>query len=1022
MTAVLAASIIAASALVRLANAQDSEEGENDVAVTLMQEQPVEAALGQPLTLPISVQPKAAGRYTESIGLPSGWRAITNDRTFSLGPGSSDTRLVTLSIPRGTTAGSYQVVYSVRDNEGSTVGEKLSIGVTVPERRAARLRVAESPSFTTAGDTLTVALEVRNTGNVGGSMSLQARASSGRLVEKNLTVRIGPRAVSRAEIRSIIPSDLQNRTTHRLQIAVRLDGEKLDSTRLSTPIFPPPSGRGGKKYHRYPLTVNALASGTRGTGEDGLGYQFDISGSGTLREESPTEYSFDVRAPRADGSGFFLRRRNEFSAAVSHPNFRVALGDQSVRLSDLTRAQGRFGGVARAEARGYGAQIYAARSRFGANSRHAGARLDARWGGDDGNEVGLNGVLREGRIEGRMLSMDASLSPLKNVDVDVEHGISGGADGGGSATEASGEARFENVSVGGRYARVGESYPRFGTSRRFYAGFFSLSPPFLLSLRGRFSASQFGARDRTRAQLDLGVMDWLTIGYEQNRVQEESSFRGSTDARRDAFRLQASIGNGPLRVQGTAELGRLTSFGSSQPQYGQRYRGRISSSPLRWLGVRLRGEYRNGVSLLSQRRRNELSARLGLNSSFDSGTDANLGLEVRRRSAGVLSQEQLQVQGRARLSHEFEPKGHVITVAGRFSNGAFGFLKSGLSVRYSIPVGVPIHRSQKTGMVKGKLVDKSSGEGIARVPVRLGERGAITGPRGTFSISRVEPGRYSFTLNQQSLEPNKRIEQIPSSVLVKGGTTEKLRLEAVEVGAVTGRVRIERREGLAVDSGRVEGLSGALVELDTGQSTRRQFTGKDGTFRFLNVAPKVYTVRLLSRSLPNQTNTEKGEKKVEVVRGDTTETTFMVRPRERNMKLLAPNEGQGEVSEAQSEAQSEPEASDVEKPSGEASEERKASAKGRDPAADGRDPAELFKVQLGAFVEWSNAEFLAQKVLRDGHPVTIQTERQDGQFIFKVQAGSYNSRSEAEGALSQFSQYSPNVFVVPLEDSSPKNR
>ena len=225
-----------------------------------------------------------------------------------------------------------------------------------------------------------------------------------------------------------------------------------------------------------------------------------------------------------------------------------------------------------------------------------------------------------------------------------------------------------------------------------------------------------------------------------------------------------------------------------------------------------------------------------------------------------------------------------------------------------------------------------------------------------------------------------------------------------------------------MDSGRVEGLSGALVELDTGQTTRRQFTGKDGTFRFLNVAPKVYTVRLLSRSLPNQTNTEKGEKKVEVVRGDTTETTFMVRPRERNMKLLAPNEGQGEVSEAQSEAQSEPEASDVEKPSGEASEERKASAKGRDPAADGRDPAELFKVQLGAFVEWSNAEFLAQKVLRDGHPVTIQTERQDGQFIFKVQAGSYNSRSEAEGALSQFSQYSPNVFVVPLEDSSPKNR
>lgn len=966
---------------VKAVGAQGIDSRDPAVTATFEREQPVEATPGQPLTLPLSVRADSAGQYTESIDPPARWRVITTDRTFELDARQPATRLLTLSIPHGTEAGSYRVVYRVRPKTREAAGDTLSIEIRIPERRAVSLRAVEPPTFVVSGDTLAVILEVRNAGNVPSTVRIRQSVDLGRLLGGNPVLKMEPGATERVEVRNVIPSGLRNQATQELRVGAFVDDNKIDSTRLSTPVFPELGARGGVRYHRYPITVTALAGGIRGTGESGLDYQFKASGSGTLREDSRTEYSFDVRVPGAEDSGFLLRRRNEFSAAVDHPNFRIELGDQGFRLSDLTRAQGQFGGSAEAMVRGFGTQIYAARSRFGGNSRHAGARLDAQWGDDNQNGVGINGVIRRGRIRGRMFSLNAHLSPLEDVELNLEHGFSGGRDGGSSATEASGGAQFEYVSLGGGYTRIGTSYPQFGAGRRFYSGFVDLLSPLFLSFRGRFSLSKFGGRHRARIRADLGVADWFNVGYRQDRVRD----RTGPTRRRNGLFIRTSVGRPPIQFRGIAEVGRVTTPASNgHSPVDQRYRLRASLDVSEWLDIRLRGEYRNEVSLLSELRRHELSGRLGLDLRLASGTDGNLNVSVRKRAFGLLDADRLQIQGRARLTHKFESTGHLASVIGRYSSGTFGFLQSGLSVRYSVPFEVPTHRSQKTGTVRGQLVDESTGERIAGVPIRLGEKGVVTGQRGQFTFSGLQPGTYSITVEQQALGSNKILKRPPGSIVVTGGASTNLQLRVTTVGAVTGRVRIERREGIAADTGRIGGLANALVELSADGETRRQFTGQDGTFRFPNVSPGAYTVRLLPRYLPDQTRIETSRKTAEVSRGDTTRIGFMVRSRQREIQPLTPGNEQEEIAPV-----------------------------GPTEDTTGAGP---FVVQLGVFPKRSNAEELVQEVRGDGYFVVIRSVRRDGTAVHKVWAGSYATRRAAEDKLDQFAQYAPDAVVVQPEN------
>lgn len=70
-----------------------------------------------------------------------------------------------------------------------------------------------------------------------------------------------------------------------------------------------------------------------------------------------------------------------------------------------------------------------------------------------------------------------------------------------------------------------------------------------------------------------------------------------------------------------------------------------------------------------------------------------------------------------------------------------------------------------------------------------------------------------------------------------------------------------------------------------------------------------------------------------------------------------------------------------------------------------------YTVQLGRFGEREEAQALVRRVQRDDHTSVIKPERRDGETVYQVWVGEYDSFSEAAEELSTFRQYASGAFV-----------
>src|SRR3989304_9600281 len=69
--------------------------------------------------------------FISEVELPPGWRLITEDFPFELGPYESITKLVSFFVPETTPAGKYRVKYLVRARKYPAIRDFYTIDVIV---------------------------------------------------------------------------------------------------------------------------------------------------------------------------------------------------------------------------------------------------------------------------------------------------------------------------------------------------------------------------------------------------------------------------------------------------------------------------------------------------------------------------------------------------------------------------------------------------------------------------------------------------------------------------------------------------------------------------------------------------------------------------------------------------------------------------------------------------------------------------------------------------------------------------
>jgi hypothetical protein len=464
--------------------------------------------------------------------------------------------------------------------------------------------------------------------------------------------------------------------------------------------------------------------------------------------------------------------------------------------------------------------------------------------------------------------------------------------GDGRAYDMSGTYRGETVGLSVEHEVVDDQFLSWmrGTTRS--SGFVYYRPWREWGIQSRYTRTQRtgSLREQLRGSLSLGPhIELFYEGAGLDRYWQESrlhAWENNVGAALSMRGKKASIGT-------EAQVGRVQDNENSPSPLNTEYRLYGFWKPTADVQARIVGTHRNGRSQYSASPVTQSSAQAQLSLNVSSRTRLQLnGSYNRFQNQSFVSHA---TRSAASLTHTFDT-GTTLQLSGirRQFGGRTSF---GVGIQLSQAIGVPLRRDRRTGLVKGRITDSRTGNGIPDVPVRLNDAAVLTNEAGAFYIADQPPGRHRLTVDVQALPPGHRISvPLPYEVVVNGGEVTDISLTSRPSASIQGIVlrkigdSIQRSTEQAVDAPTAP-FAGALLELegrtrDGREVYKRRLTDSEGTFRILGLLAGTYELRLLKHSLPEYHEASPETISLDVQDGDTLDVSFTVRPVQRRIEFL----------------------------------------------------------------------------------------------------------------------------------------
>jgi hypothetical protein len=859
----------------------------------------VEAAPGGPATLVFRLT-NASGRTLTVSGqavLPAGWRAVASDLPTPLAAGAGETRPVGFTVPAGARPGAYVVRYTA-SAEGFASAD--SAVVRVREIRALEVRAGAAPRFAVAGDAYTASFSVRNRGNAAARVRLSATGSRGsaarpdvadvllgpgeeRPVRVTVTPAAGPAdgaaVIDRVELRasSIADTSVRAAATTRVQVVAHAASGVQD------------------RFHRLPVEVRLRTGDAGGQGTTAIP---SISGAGTLSAGGGTRVDFLAR-PR-DPRPSLLADPGEYRLGITGRGFDVRLGDGIYALSRLTEpGRSAFGAGGSIAAGPLVASAFTARPRNGfAGATETGGFAGLRFG--PVTRLGVGYLQRTGRDSGAVTTARATVVPVRGTTLDAEAGRS--VDGNGTATSLEAYGSRPRISFSVRHLRADSAYPgpQRGVSEDW--GSLTLRPVGAFHLGASIGRRTGGEnvygellpilfrtpRLVRSARGEIGYGGLLTL---EMLDEQRAGGRLGAEYDRESRTMAASstLRHGRSWLQPRVELGTVTDRATGETSPARRLSLRagaaagaasVSASVERFQGTVLEtGEVRDGVS-----------ASVDAQARLATGTGVRVSASGTRAPGAFVPEAGAVEVG----VDQALPFGHRIEARARVAGGSTtGAPRTAFTVDYVVPVGVPVARLRDAGEVSGRLFDAETGQGLAGVPVRLGDRVVATDRRGRWSFGGVTPGTYYLEVDRLTAGVDRVTQRpMPLKVTVVGGEARREEVGMVRGARVDGSVHVydfaPGAEGPGdgrplVDAG---ALGGVTIELSREGETQRRVSDASGAFALTGLAPGRWRLSIDAADLPPHHYAEADTQGVHLAPGETREVRIRIVPRFRPVQIV----------------------------------------------------------------------------------------------------------------------------------------
>lgn len=876
--------------------------------------------------------------FTPAVELPPGWILITKDFAFELDAGESEIRLVSFLVPQRALAGRYGVTYSVRGRKHPSLSDFHTIYVVVLPVRKLEARLLESPQYVIAGEDYPVSFIIINEGNIENTVSM--RIDSGEnlpFVVDAEEFKLVPGESKTVKVVVKTNVEIRKLLKHRLQLTAQVfEDEKMKAQATSfVEIIPRITGV-EDYFHRIPGEI-AFRQVIQKNEEDKSGFQTEIFGGGTLDEGGKRHVKFLFRGPDIlDKSVFGERDKYYFSYWTK--DYRLHLGDHTYSLSPLTEnhryGRGIQGGL---NVNSFSLGAYRMQTRgLESEEEQSAVYIDYLIGKK--HKVGLNYLGKKGNATDEIVSLYGQLNPRQNTLVELEYAYgkknkeNDRKDDNAYLLKVQGLRAhpFHNwISYFLRYIHAGPDYSGY------YNDMDSLSASLGVPLGNKLRLNAHFRQKKDNLDLDptlhsaprekyyqLGLNYRLKTGSDlfldyRDRTREDLLPQPEFDYQEKTYRLGLNHSFKKLTLSTSFEFGESRDNLTQQSAKLERYMLSTHFRPTDRQSYSAYLQYRDG-SYSGGEKKSCITA--GINSSFQTGERTFFHLNFRTNDYQESYHESRDIF-QIELSHSL-PNENKILVRSRYSSYRNSEKKdeAALMIQYAIPFRLPVSRKKSIGVVKGYVYDEETKEAISDIIVRVNGATAVTDKNGNFTFPSLKPGTYYLNIDRARIGLDRiTVQKNPIEVTVESRKETRVEIGITQPVIVFGQIMLYQFENgyksnpgqeksednntnyYVVGNGnnnngslnndttrlvKAYGLANILVELTNGSEMKRCVADKKGYFRFEELRPGKWTLKVYHANLPEYHYLEKDTFVVESEPGGRKEVLVRVLPKKRPIRII----------------------------------------------------------------------------------------------------------------------------------------
>ncbi len=839
--------------------------GNGDLEIQLIKKNKIELSPGSTSNIVIMLinNSETAREFHLKINTPQGWSQLTEYTSVIVEKASKKLKILSFYIQESTNVGDYTIdIDAYEKSENIKIGT-IKVPVYVKPRYEILTKVMNAPEYVFSGDTLSVKFIIQNLSNL--ETNIQATIINKDIPEiRNFT--LPPDSLEFLSIFIATEKNIINYTRNSVNLTASII-ENPETKSTTSYIFDViPSGKTKfDSYNRIPVKISGLLVTDNQLGDRQYGAMFDIKGSGMISKFKKRAVDFRFRGPNRQGNPI-LGQTDEYYVKYSSTNSKVVLGDNTYRLTDLTEGSRNGRGVEykhKFKKLSVGSFINYPRfypnikqvvSVFGSYSSSKNLRINA-------------GYLNKAFITdstAQLITISGEAIPFSWGNIKLEY-ASGMANGKMTmAYSTAFKINYLRHRLFFNYTTADKDFPGYISNSRYISSGISTIILRKLNLSVNYNLNHFNiALDTMYANAPFSDNLNFSIGYLLN------------------YNHSINIG---INMRGREDRGTPKKFDYKE------YTARITlQSKIKRLRIKLYGAVGKTKNLLQEKKgelTNILNANLTLQYKINKNIFINsfvnyLGSQqyltvdfTKFLYGGTISakwNKKLSIAFQYQNNYEIveyyrnrsllalETNYHVnekhefrVGVNYNLRKNYINNTQLSASLNYTYTINVPVSRREDVGSLKGKVINKGV-DNIEGILFTLAGNIAFSDKNGEFEFPFVETGTH-FLFMDNSKSGLNSIAEIPGPYKFEILPRQETLFEIVltKSGKIIGSVVIEEDENKD-KKGYIpvkEELKKLIIEAKNGDETFRVFTKNDGTFKFDDLRPGQWKIKVYDRGIP----------------------------------------------------------------------------------------------------------------------------------------------------------------------------